>query len=287
MTAGSSGNPEGPCVSLDLESRPEALTLVRAMLSGAGELFAIDAELLDDLKTAVSEACNNVVLHAYPDGNGPLSVELYVLDDALTVCVCDTGRGIESADLEADHRTGVGMSLINALAHRADFSSAADGGTEVFMSFSAIRDGQRLFIPSPATIPSDGWTSQLYGDAVASVSPVNLLGTLLGRLTRAVAATARFSLDRFSDVYLVTDAVAAHAATATDSDRIAFAITAKGKQLELSVGPLREGSGEQIRLDGERQAQPSPLTMLSDQLDIDSLPDQAEVLRIVMVDHAG
>ena len=54
-----------PTVSLELESRPETLTLVRGMLGGVAELLVMDPELLDDLKTAVSEACNNVVLHAY------------------------------------------------------------------------------------------------------------------------------------------------------------------------------------------------------------------------------
>ena len=65
-TAPPIGIQESPSVRLELDSRPETLTLVRGMLGGVGELLAVDPELLDDLKTAVSEACNNVVLHAYP-----------------------------------------------------------------------------------------------------------------------------------------------------------------------------------------------------------------------------
>ena len=65
---------QAPTLTLELDSRPETLTLVRGMLGGIAELLTMDAELLDDLKTAVSEACNNVVLHAYPEGSGPLSV---------------------------------------------------------------------------------------------------------------------------------------------------------------------------------------------------------------------
>ena len=53
---------------------------------------------------------------------------------------------------------------------------------------------------------------------VVSLSPVTLLAAVLGRLARTLAATAHFSLDRFSDVYLITDTLAAHAATAAADD---------------------------------------------------------------------
>ena len=52
-------------VALELPSIPENLTLVRGMLGGVAELREMDPELLDDVKTAVSEAANNVVMHAY------------------------------------------------------------------------------------------------------------------------------------------------------------------------------------------------------------------------------
>ena len=56
---------DSSAVRLELDSRPERVALVRGMLVGLGGLLAWDAVLVDDLKTAVSEACNNVVLHAY------------------------------------------------------------------------------------------------------------------------------------------------------------------------------------------------------------------------------
>ena len=65
-------NEKAPAVRLELDSRPETLTLVRGVLAGVAELIGLDPELLDDLKTAVSEACNNVVMHAYDGVAGPL-----------------------------------------------------------------------------------------------------------------------------------------------------------------------------------------------------------------------
>lgn len=277
---------EGPCVSLELDSRPETLTLVRGMIGGVGELFAIDPELLDDLKTAVSEACNNVVLHAYPEGvAGSLSVDLYTLEDSIAVIVCDEGSGIPSVVTHEDHLQGVGIPVIKALTEQAEFRSGPAGGTQVAMRFAARRGGRLLFAPPAKPIPDDGWAKQLSGDAVASVSPVELLGTVLGRLARALAATARFSLDRFSDVYLVTDAVAAHAQSAASGDRLAFAISAGGRRLELLVGPLRAGTAELIREEEEASGRRSPLGLLSDELDVETVPGTGEMLRVVMIDH--
>ena len=59
------------------------------MLGGVAELLQLDPELLDDLKTAVSEACNNVVLHAYPGGSGPLTVQLTLGARGIEVIVRD------------------------------------------------------------------------------------------------------------------------------------------------------------------------------------------------------
>ncbi len=285
-TATPIGIQESPSVRLELDSRPETLTLVRGMLGGVGELLAIDPELLDDLKTAASEACNNVVLHAYPEGaGGTLSVQLYALEASLAVIVCDDGGGIPAEVLSDGHAQGVGIPVIRALTEISDFRPRPGGGTQVSMRFAAVRDGKRLFDPPSRAVADDGWSAQLSGDAVASVSPVALLVTVLGRLARALAATARFSLDRFSDVYLVTDAVAAHAEASARGERVSFALKAGARRLELVVGPLRAGSGERIRTGATSDSRRSPLELLSDELEVQALADGGELLRVVMIDQ--
>jgi serine/threonine-protein kinase RsbW len=276
---------QAPTLSLALESRPETLTLVRGMLGGMAELLSMDPELLDDLKTAVSEACNNVVLHAYPDGSGPLTVNLNATDSGIEVLVRDQGVGIPEEASSDDRIQGVGLPVIRALAEQAAFRPCPAGGTEVWMVFPGRRGGQPLYERPAAPAPDDGWRDQLSGDAVVSVSPVELLGGVLGRLSRALAANARFSLDRFSDVYLVTDAIAAHSTVAASGARIAFAITAGGRRLELTVGPFRRGSGRELQgsADAADDAR-SPLELLSDELKVDQA-DGIELLRVLMVDH--
>ena len=124
-------------VSLELPSIPENLTLVRGMLGGVAELLSMDAELLDDLKTAVSEAANNVVMHAYAGDPGPLCIELYVTRSGIEAVVRDEGVGISEAAPADERLQGVGVPVMQALAQRADFRSGESGGTEVRMLFPA------------------------------------------------------------------------------------------------------------------------------------------------------
>jgi anti-sigma regulatory factor (Ser/Thr protein kinase) len=272
-----------PTVTLELESRPETLTLVRGMLAGVAELLSMDHELLDDLKTAVSEACNNVALHAYPGAIGSLSVLLSSTPDAIEVVVRDQGLGITEQAALDDRVQGVGLQVIRALSAQAEFRALPQGGTEVWMLFSGRREGKALFDPPAQAAPDDGWSHQLAGDAVVSVSPVALLSGVLGRISRALAATARFSLDRFSDLYLVTDAISAHAANAAAGNRIAFAISAGGRRLQLIVGPFQEGSGGALDADA-RDGWRSPLHMLSDDVQLVA-NNGSELLQLVMIDH--
>jgi serine/threonine-protein kinase RsbW len=276
---------EGSTVRLRLESRPQTLTIVRGMLGGVAEFLSIDPELLDDLKTSVSEACNNVVLHAYGGEAGPMEVGLFVTPEQFSVRVRDEGVGMPAPPPAGDVSQGIGLSVIRALTEDVQFSSAPGGGTEVRMDFSVRRDGRRLFeAPPPATSDAD-MTPSADGAAevIVSLSPVTLLPGVLGRLARTLAATAHFSLDRFSDVYLVTDTLAAHAATAAEGQRIEARLAAQDRRLELVVGPFRKGTGS--RLEVQATDHPvSPLVLLSDQVSVQEAGD-AELLQVVVIDH--
>jgi serine/threonine-protein kinase RsbW len=274
---------EGSTVRLRLESRPQTLTIVRGMLGGVAELLAIDPELLDDLKTSVSEACNNVVLHAYSGQAGPMEVGLFVSDEQFSVTVADRGVGMPTPPPAGDVSQGIGLSVIRALTDEVRFSSAPGGGTEVRMEFAVRRDGRRLFKAPPPATPDGELEPSTEGEVVVSLSPVTLLPGVLGRLARTLAATAHFSLDRFSDVYLVTDTLAAHAASAADGQRIEARLTAEDRRLELLVGPFRRGTGS--RLDVRATDHPaSPLVLLSDLVAVQEAGD-AEQLHVVVIDH--
>src|SRR5437763_9890344 len=86
---------EPPNVRLKISNRSENVLLVREMLTGVAELIELDTSDLYDIRTAVTEACNNVVLHAYEGGEGPLEVELRASPETIEVIVRDHGMGIK------------------------------------------------------------------------------------------------------------------------------------------------------------------------------------------------
>jgi serine/threonine-protein kinase RsbW len=270
-------------VRLRLQSRPQALTIVRGMLGGVAEPLAIDPELLDDLKTSVSEACNNVILHAYGGQAGPMDVGLFVAPERFSVTVTDRGVGMPASPPSGDVSHGIGLSVIRALTEDVRFGSTPGGGTKVEMDFAVRRDGRRLFKAPPAATGDVELPGAQDGEVVVSLSPVVLLPEVLGRLARTLAATAHFSLDRFSDVYLVTDTLSAHAASAAGAPRIEAHLTAQDRRLELLVGPFRKGTGSRLDVrSGEIPA--SPLVLLSDQVSVREDGD-AELLHVVVIDH--
>ena len=272
---------EPPTVRLDLESRPQTLTIVRGMLAGVAEQLSIDPELLDDLKTAVSEACNNVVLHAYGGDAGPMGVRLYVDEDHLRVAVEDHGVGVGPEVV--DRGEGVGLSVIRALTEGLSVQERVDGGTLVEMQFATSRDGKSLLRRPAIAGPDLDWVRESEDEILVSMSPVTLLTGVLGRLARTLAATAHFSLDRFSDVYLITDTIAAHAVRAATGLRVDARLSAGDRRLELAVGPFRTGASEQLRASREGPS-PSPLVLLSDEVSIQADGD-GELVRVVVIDH--
>jgi anti-sigma regulatory factor (Ser/Thr protein kinase) len=127
-----------------MPARPEGVAVVRQALVGMADALAFNAAVLADMKMAVSEACTNVVVHAYEDGEGVLEVEMMADDRGLTVRVRDHGSGIHptasrSRDVPA---LGLGLPLIAALSDSFELHGASGHGTEVRMTFLYGREDE-------------------------------------------------------------------------------------------------------------------------------------------------
>ena len=82
------GRPE---VLLTMPARPEGVGVVRQALAGMADALDFEASVLADMKMAVTEACTNVVVHAYEADTGMLEVEMRATDEGLTIVVRDHG----------------------------------------------------------------------------------------------------------------------------------------------------------------------------------------------------
>jgi anti-sigma regulatory factor (Ser/Thr protein kinase) len=129
-----------PVVRLALPAKPEGVGVVRQALAGLADAMALDAAILADAKMAVTEACTNVVVHAYGEADGELEVEMLADDYAVTVVVRDRGTGIRPRATRETSALGLGLPLIAALSDAFEVRGSPGIGTEVRMTFSYFRD---------------------------------------------------------------------------------------------------------------------------------------------------
>ena len=127
-------------VKLTLPARPENVAVVRHVLGAFAESMHLPDELIEDLRLAVTEACTNVVRHAYAAGDpGAVEVTIEPGDEHVQIVVADTGCGIgASSDTSGP---GLGLPLIAAIADTVDLQSAPGGGSRVAMTFARQAPG--------------------------------------------------------------------------------------------------------------------------------------------------
>ena len=123
-----------PDVELRVEARAENVAVVRHELSPYLRGLGVDRELLSDVLLAVTEACANVVVHAYEGGPGSIDVTAWRSGQEVQIVVRDRGGGmrprVDSPGL------GLGLPVMMALASAVAIRPAEGGGTEVALAFS-------------------------------------------------------------------------------------------------------------------------------------------------------
>ncbi len=144
-----------PDMQIALPARAENIAIVRHAFGALEDAYALDAQTLSDIRLAVTEACTNVVVHAYPDGSeGPMEVFATLLGDELTVVVRDEGTGIgprpDSPGL------GLGLPLIASLTESVQLGRDEQERTEVRMTFSLTTTHHHEDPPPEAVLGAAG-----------------------------------------------------------------------------------------------------------------------------------
>jgi serine/threonine-protein kinase RsbW len=228
---------------MSLPARAENVAVVRHAIAGLAERIGMDEAAIADLKTVVTEACMNVVVHAYPEGEpGLLEIEAVPDLDGLTVAVRDFGRGISPRPGVDRPSLRIGLALIAALSSSFEIRGGVERGTEI-----------RMHLPLHSRpIPAEGEVARPESQPVPEateiqVSAVELLGPVLSRALTALAARQEITIDRISDAMLLADAISAAAPRGFPDGPVRLSIADRPEGVELKIGPMGSGGGDALR----------------------------------------
>ena len=130
------------CMKLTVPAISENEPFVRDAVAAFCVRLDPTLDQLSDIKTAVSEAVTNCIVHAYAGGEGEIEVECAARDGALHIRISDSGRGIEDVaralepfftTLEGDERSGMGFTIMQTFMSEFSVRSAPGEGTVVTM----------------------------------------------------------------------------------------------------------------------------------------------------------
>lgn len=129
-------------MTLEFPSRSANEGFARAAVACFAAQMDPTLEELGDIRTAVSEAVTNCIVHAYPNGIGNISIRCRILkDNILDIVIKDKGIGIEDLDKArkpmyttggAD-RSGMGFTIMESFMTSFSVSSKPGKGTTVHM----------------------------------------------------------------------------------------------------------------------------------------------------------
>ncbi len=137
-------------IKLDFPSRSVNEGFARAATAAFAAQLDPTLDELGDIKTAVSEAVTNCIVHAYPDSIGKISMRMRILEDGvLEICVKDSGVGIPDVEKAreplfttgGEERSGMGFTIMESFMDRLTVRSKPGKGTSVTMRRTIERRG--------------------------------------------------------------------------------------------------------------------------------------------------
>ena len=138
-------------VKLEVESRSVNESFARVVVSAFAAQLTI--EEVNDIKTAVSEAVTNCIVHAYENKVGRIYITVSLYDDGLVkIKIRDKGRGIEDVKkameplytTAAGERAGLGFAVMESFMDKVKVHSRVGQGTSVILEKRiAGRDASR------------------------------------------------------------------------------------------------------------------------------------------------
>lgn len=129
-------------MKLDFLSRSKNESFARVAVASFVSQLDPTIEELSDIKTAVSEAVTNAIVHAYEDTIGLITIHIHIIDREVTIQIKDRGRGIEDVTKAREalfttkpdmERSGMGFTIMESFMDKLTVRSTLGKGTTVTM----------------------------------------------------------------------------------------------------------------------------------------------------------
>ncbi len=137
-------------MTLEIPSKSVNEAFARASVACFAAQLDPTLDELGDIKTAVSEAVTNCIVHAYPDTLGKITIRCRILEgNILDIAIKDKGRGIDNIDearqpmytTGGNERSGMGFTIMESFMHELKVTSHPGRGTTVHMRRKILKRG--------------------------------------------------------------------------------------------------------------------------------------------------
>jgi serine/threonine-protein kinase RsbW len=239
----------------------ESLPVVRQALRSLGRAVRADPEALEDAELAVTEACANVVEHAYGAEEGVIEVSFEPQAASMLVSVGDYGPGMAAPD-GAVRDPGFGLPMIRGIASEMEVRSREAGGTELWM-----------------LLPMGGAELSMNGRATPDAAPAERIAR---RLVAVIGAQTDMPSDRLIESLLAVELAARHAPRYLTGDRIHLTLGRLEAGFDLWIGPLAADGAQALVQESELPVIGAVIERLSDSVSVEPCDDPPGTERLRM-----
>ena len=129
-------------MKLEILSKSNNEAFARITVAAFASQLDPTIEQLSDIKTAVSEAVTNSIIHAYEDRDGTIKIICKLFADSILIEISDTGKGIENIDIAKEplytskpnlERSGMGFTIMESFMDELHIESVLELGTKITM----------------------------------------------------------------------------------------------------------------------------------------------------------
>ncbi len=140
-------------MKVEFLSKSDNESLARVIAAAFAAQLDPIIEELEDIKTAVSEAVTNAIIHGYEKDDGTISMYCRLFENSIEITIADSGKGIEDINLARQplytskpemERSGLGFTVMESFMDKVEVISELHKGTKIIMQKYFSKDEPEL-----------------------------------------------------------------------------------------------------------------------------------------------